>query len=171
MDINVLNRSAPRWITLALLPTLLLCAGVSGCQARAPAENQQFQVLFDSFQLMLVDDLQTEMPIEDLNSSTLRNTYPAERALVSARVYMFRKTTATSNEDLAIKVLPKRLVVIGAQVTKAPQSSKDFIYPFIGGPLFVIRFEKGGHHGTMFNRVHTSEQPSQQWEELIVAYK
>ncbi len=150
---------------------LLLCAGSVVCQARVTAEDQQFRMLFDGFQLVLVDDLPATTPIQELDSSALRNAYPSAQTLVPGRVYAFRKTTDTSNETLGKKILPERLAKMGSHVTKAPQSSKDFIYPYIGGPLFVIQFEKDGHQGTMFNRVHTSSKPGEHWEELIVAYK
>jgi hypothetical protein len=120
---------------------------------------------------MLVDNLPPSTPIKDLNSSVLRNTYPEERKLFPGRVYVFRKAISTSNEDIGMKVLPERLAKIGARVTNAPRTSKDFMYVYIGGPLFVIQFEKDGHQGTMFNHVHISQNPSEQWEELIVAYK
>jgi len=128
-------------------------------------------MLFDGFQLVLVDDLPAKTPIQEIDSSTLRNTYPLEQTLTPGRVYSLRKTTNTSDETLGTKVFPERLTKMGAHVTKAPQSSKDFMYPFIGGPLFLIEFEKDGHQGTMFNRVHTSSKPGEHWEELIVAYK
>lgn len=162
------NRYAPVWTVMLIL---VLCSWTGGCQTRVAAQDQQFRMLFDGFQLVLVDDLPTKTPIEELDSSALRNTYPTERTLVPGRIYSFRKTITTSNEDLAMKVLPTRLGKVGARVTKAPQSSKDFIYPYVGGPLFIIQFEKDGHQGTMLNRVHTSTKPSEHWEELIVAYK
>ena len=168
MNTNRLRDGALNWSATLIL---LLCSWSVGCEARGAAEDQQFHMLFDGFQLVLVDDLPAKTPIQELESSALRNTYPAERTLVPGRVYAFRKTTKSSNEDLGMKILPDRLVKIGAHVTKAPQASKDFIYPFIGGPLFVIQFEKDGHQGTMFNRVHTSPKPGEHWEELVVAYK
>ncbi len=155
--------------TWAMLIVLCGCAG--GCQNRVVAQDEQFRILFDGFQLVLVDDLPVKTPIQELDSSALRNTYPAERTLAPGRVYVFRKTTKTSNEDLGMKLLPERLAKVGAHTTKAPKSSKDFMYPFIGGPLFIIQFEKDGHQGTMFSRVHTSSKSGEHWEELIVAYK
>lgn len=168
MDTKTLHNGPPSWVVTLIL---LLCSLTGGCQNRVAAEDQRFRMLFDGFQLVLVDDLPAKTPIQELDSSALRNAYPAERMLIPGRVYVFRKTTDTSDEDLGMKILPDRLAKIGAHVTKAPQSSKDFIYPFIGGPLFVIQFEKDGHQGTMFNRVHTSAQPDEHWEELIIAYK
>jgi hypothetical protein len=168
MKMNELCKAAPSW---AAMLVLVFGVWMGGCQAKVSGEGPQFQMLFDGFQLMLADDLPANTEIQEINSSALRNTHPGERTLVPGRVYVFRKTANTPNENLAMKVLPKRLAEIGAQVTKAPQSPKDFIYPFVGGPLFVIEFEKDRHHGTMFNRIHTSEQPGQHWEELIVAYK
>ncbi len=150
---------------------VLLCSWTCGCRAGAAAPDEQFRMLFDGFQLVLVDDIPPTTPIQQLDSSSLHNTYPAERTLVPGRVYSFKKMTNTSNETLGMKVLPERLSKMGAQVTKAPQSPKDFMYPFVGGPLFVIEFEKDGHRGTMFNRVHTSSKPGEQWEELVVVYR
>lgn len=168
MDTNKLRNGAASWVATLILP---LCMWSAGCQTREAAEDQQFRMLFDGFQLVLVDDLPAKTPIQELDSSALRNTYPAERTLIPGRVYVFRKTTNTSDDMLGMKVLPERLAKMGARVTKAPQSSKDFMYPYIGGPLFVVEFEKDGHQGTMFNRVHTSSKPGVHWEELLVAYK
>jgi hypothetical protein len=166
MGRNKLRDGALSWAV-----TLILSLWSAGCQTRGAAEDQQFRMLFDGFQLVLVDDLPAKMPIQELDSSALRNTYHSDRTLIPGRVYVFRKTTNTSDDTLGIKVLPERLAKMGARVTKAPQSAKDFMYPYIGGPLFVIEFEKGGHQGTMFNRVHTSSKPGEHWEELILAYK
>jgi hypothetical protein len=168
MDTNKLRNGVLSWVVTLILP---LCLWSTGCQTRSAAEDQQFRMLFDGFQLLLVDDLPAKTPIRELDSSALRNTYPSDRTLISGRVYAFRKTTNTSGETVGMKVLPERLAKMGAHVTKAPQSSKDFMYPYIGGPLFVVEFEKDGHQGTMFNRVHTSPKPGEHWEELIVAYK
>jgi len=168
MKRNKLCDGALSWLATLILP---LCMWSAGCQTRGVAEDQQFRMLFDGFQLVLVDDLPPKMAIQELDSSTLRNTYPSDRTLIPGQVYVFRKTTNTSDDTLGMRVLPERLAKMGARVTKAPQSSKDFMYPYIGGPLFVIAFEKDGHQGTMFNRVHTSSKPGEHWEELIVAYK
>jgi len=69
-----------------------------------------------------------------------------------------------------MKTFPERLSSIGARVISAPKSPDDFIDLIIGGPLFVVEFEKDGHQGKIFNRVHTSEKSSENWEELILAY-
>lgn len=151
---------------------LLFALSVSsmGCQTRAVGEDQQFQKLFEGYKLVLVDDLQKGRSIEEVETSTLRSTYPLEPRLVPARVYVFRKTNQMANETIAMKVFPERLSSIRARVTKAPQSSNDLVYLIIGGPLFKIEFEKDGHQGKILNRVHTSEKASENWEELIVAY-
>jgi len=148
---------------------LLLCAAMSGCNPQKATGDQQFKTLFEGFQLNLVDSLPEKTLVQELDSSTLRNTHPLERVLASGHVYVFRKTTEMSNEQLGMKVLPERLAKIGAQVTKAPRSSQDFIYRVIGGPLFLIEFQKDGHRGTMFNRFRVEKD--NHWEELIVAYK
>ena len=167
MDIKLCLGSSILVVTL-----ILMCSVTSACQTRSGTQDDQFRALFDGFQLVLVDNLPPDVAlIQNLDSSSLRNTYPSERSLIPGRVYIFRKTTNRSDEDLGLKALPGRLAKIGAQVLKAPKSSKDLIYPILGGPLFVIQFEKDGHEGTMFNQVRTSSKPSEHWEELIVAYK
>jgi hypothetical protein len=148
---------------------LLLCAAMIACRTHKAAEDQQFKTLFEGFQLISVGSLPEGTPVQEIDSSTLRNTQPLERVLTSGHAYVFRKTTEISNEQLGMKVLPERLAKIGAQVTKAPHSSQDFMYPMIGGPLFLIEFQKDGHRGTMFNRFRAEKDDH--WEELIVAYK
>jgi hypothetical protein len=165
MDTNRFGSGTLNWALI-----LLLCLLTGGCRSRVSSEERNFLMLFDGFQLVLVDDLPAKTPIQELDYSALRNTYSEEQTLVPGRVYVFRKTTNTSNENLGMKVLPDRLVKIGARLTKAPQSSKDFMYPFIGGPLYVIQFEKDGHQGTMFNRIITSTKPGEHAEDLVVAY-
>jgi hypothetical protein len=162
------RNSARPWISLLAVSLIIVIAVGESVIA---AEDQQFHMLFEGFQLILVDDLPAKVPIRDLDSLALRNNYPSEQTLVPGRVYAFRKTTGMSDETLGKKVLPERLSKIGARVTKAPRTSKDFVYPYIGGPLFVIQFEKDGHRGTLFNRVHTSSKTGGNWEELILAYQ
>ncbi len=142
-----------------------------GCQTRVIAEDQQFQKLFEGYQLLLVDDIPKGRSIEEVETSALRSTYPLEPRLTPGRVYLFRKTSRMANETMGMKVFPERLSSIGARVTKAPKSSQDFIHLVIGGPLFTIEFEKDGHQGKIFNRVHTSEKANENWEELILAYR
>jgi hypothetical protein len=154
-----------------ILMLLILVVWAGGCQTRVASETEQFRMLSDGFELLLVDDLPTQIPIQQLDSTSLRNIYPSERSLSPGKVYAFKKIMKSSNETLGMRILPERLARIGAHVTKAPQSSKDFMYPFIGGALFVIEFDKDGHHGTIFNRVHMSPQPGERWEELIIAFK
>src|SRR5260370_40445174 len=96
MDTNALRNGAPSW---AVSLILLLCSWTVGCQTRVAAEDQQFRMMFEGFQLVLVDDLPAKTPIQELNSSVLRHTYPAERTLAPGREYAFRKTTKSSNED------------------------------------------------------------------------
>lgn len=158
-----------RKFSLVLVAGLTICTAV--CRSPWDTGRGQFHTLFKGFQLILVDDLPSNVAIRDLDSSVLKNRYPSERTLVPHRVYVFRKTSDIPDEILGKKVLPERLAMIGAKVTEAPQSSKDFTYPYIGGPLFMIQFEKDGHQGTLFNRVHTSSKAGDIWEELVLAYK
>ncbi len=155
---------------ILLLTFGLLIWVVTGQSATVAGDNE-VSMLFDGFRLILIDDLPDKIPIEKLDSSSLQNAHPTEQALVPGLVYVFRKVADTSNETLGKKILPERLVKMGAHVTTAPHSAKDFVYPYVGGPLFVIKFERDGHQGTIFNRVHTSSKTGDHWEELILGYK
>src|ERR1700684_2098419 len=118
MQTSPVGKQIPAWAASLIL---LLGSWTGGCQTRVVAEDQQFRVLFDGFQLKFVADAPTNTSIQELDTSALQNTYPSERTLVSGRVYSLRKTSNTSDEDLAIRILPERLAKIGARVTKAPQ--------------------------------------------------
>ncbi|MGH9890559.1 MAG: hypothetical protein ACREA0_00950 [bacterium] len=156
----------------SLILLVLALGGLGmGCRPRPMTEEQQFHYLFEGYQLMLVDDLPKEKRIEDVETPSLRDTYPLEPRVVPGRVYVFRKTTEISNEDMALRVFPERLASIGARITKAPHSSKDLVYLIIGGPLFRIEFEKDGHRATIFNRMRTSDNPQEVYEELILTFR
>jgi hypothetical protein len=49
--------------------------------------------------------------------------------------------------------LPARLKSAGITIVKAPKSSKDLMYPYVGGPLFRIQIQDGSHEGTIYNQI------------------
>jgi hypothetical protein len=153
---------------VCFLLVLTFLGWTSGCQFGRDSQGLPIQWLFEGFQLILTDDLPPNAPIQTLEASTLRDRHPGDQFLVPGRIYSFRKMTGAGNEELAITILPDRLAKFGAKVTKAPKTEKDFMYPFVGGPIFLIEFEKDGHHGTIFNRAHVP-QGDPAWEELVVA--
>lgn len=119
----------------------------------------------------MVDDLPRDIAFTKLDTASFQGTHPATPGFVRGRVYVFRKTRNTTNEDIAIRLFPQRLSRIGARVTKAPASSRELTYLFMGGPLYQIQFEKDGKEGMIFNRVHTSEKDEGNWEELVFAFR
>ena len=163
---NKRHHAAQGAISLILLG-IAFC--VNGCKSDERLDSLQIMTLFDGYRLMLVDDLPQDTPIKEIKTSELRNMYKGDLTLVPGRVYLFHKITDMSDDALAMKVLPGRLREVGASVTKAPEVVEDLYFPEVGSPLFVIEFEKGSHHGTIFNRSHISPQPGQSWKELIVA--
>lgn len=46
-------------------------------------------------------------------------------------------------EELGEATIPRALKGLGCSVTNAPSRSEGFVYPFVGGPEFVIRFSCG----------------------------
>jgi len=138
-----------------------------GCRQRAVPANQRFQVLFDGYQLILVTELRPDKAVDEVDVSKLQGSLPLEPRLVPGRIYVFRKVSHVSTEDMAIKIFPERLVKIGARVTKAPRSPEHLIYLMIGGPLFNIEFELEGHRGKIFN-YSTSDYRE---DRLVFAYR
>jgi hypothetical protein len=159
-----------RLVSWAILLSISLGLSSSGCRPQVVSEDQQFQVLFNGYQLVLVDDIPKDTSVENLEIAKLNGHYPLQPKLVFGRIYIFKKTGQVSNETMALKEFPERLSRIGARVTKAPRSSNDLIYLYYGGPIFDIEFEKDGHVGKLFNRVADPKDAGGAREWLILAY-
>jgi hypothetical protein len=159
------------WPTRIAVLALGACLCAIGCSPQLSTDQEKFNFLFSGFELKLVDDLPSDKPIQEVETRSLQGKYLLEPRMVPGRVYVLRKANKTANETLAIRVLPERLAKIGARVTKAPQSEDQLLYPFIGGPMFLIEFELNGHQGKIFNRVGGSAGGKETWEELILAFK
>ncbi len=61
--------------------------------------------------------------------------------------YVFQRRGPVDIGKLAMVDLPVRLGSVGITVVQAPRTSRDFMYLYIGGPLFVIRIREGGPEG------------------------
>ena len=59
------------------------------------------------------------------------------------RVYLFRPIQPQQMEKLGETEIPSSLKSVGCSIISAPSGGKGFVYPFIGGPEFVIRFNCG----------------------------
>ncbi|HVP45173.1 MAG TPA: hypothetical protein VMT32_01270 [Bryobacteraceae bacterium] len=67
--------------------------------------------------------------------------------------YIFHHRRPVDDEKLALVDLPARLKSAGITIVKAPKSSKDLMYPYIGGPLFKIQIQDVRHEGTVYNQI------------------
>jgi hypothetical protein len=65
--------------------------------------------------------------------------------------YIFHESTPTNDESFATKDFPDRLRGAGFRIIKA---APPMAFPFMGGPLFTIRFEAGKHEILFYNRLH-----------------
>jgi hypothetical protein len=79
--------------------------------------------------------------------------------------YIFHHRGPVDNEKLAVIDLPARLKSAGITIVKAPKSSKELMYPFIGGPLFKIQIRDGDHEGVVYNQVDPDlvQAPNTEW--------
>ena len=83
--------------------------------------------------------------------------------------YVFHHRRPVDNEQLALVDFPARLRAAGITVVKAPKSTNDLMYLFLGGPLFHIQISDGGHTGVIYDRVDPdlvqASGPDLQWTE------
>jgi hypothetical protein len=66
-------------------------------------------------------------------------------------LYIFHRPGPVDNEKLALADFPARLKSAGITILKAPRSSRDLMYLYIGGPVFRIQIRKGDHEGVIYN--------------------
>ena len=152
-----------RFCGAVLFPTILL---LLSCRSEPKSSEDQFQILFEGFRLVLVGDLPTGRSAEELDISGLHSNHPLERRLDAGRVYIFTKVNDTPDDVLALKVFPGRITKIGGVVTNGPRSSQDLMYLITGGPLFKIEFRLDSHRGVLFNRVFGAGK-----ERLVLLYE
>lgn len=93
--------------------------------------------------------------------SELNRTVPAHGStpmafpsqLNAGKLYIFHHRRPLDGEKLALSELPLRLRRERIQITQAPQSPKDLMFPYVGGPIFTIRFKEGRHSGFIFSQL------------------
>jgi hypothetical protein len=71
----------------------------------------------------------------------------------AGKLYIFHHRRPLDGEKVALSELPTRLRRQGIQITQAPQSPKDLMFPYVGGPIFTIRFKDGRHSGFIFSQL------------------
>ncbi len=69
------------------------------------------------------------------------NTQSPPIRLEIDHAYLFHPAERRNFEELALQSLPTWIENAGCSVISRPKNTDDFIYPFVGGPLFEIRFQ------------------------------
>ena len=77
---------------------------------------------------------------------------PIPPKLIVGMGYVFHYDGTIDDEELALRILPKRLSQRGLKVAKVP-SANDLMYIYAGGPLFAIPFQQGTHEGMIYNQL------------------
>ncbi len=67
--------------------------------------------------------------------------------------YVFHHRRPVDNENLALVDFPARLRSAGITAVNTPKSSRELMYPFLGGPLFKIQIRDSGHEGMIYNQL------------------
>lgn len=78
---------------------------------------------------------------------------PLPSQLAVGKLYIFHHRRPLDGEKLALSVLPTSLQRQRIQIIQAPQSPKDLMFPYVGGPIFTIRFKDGSHSGFIFSQL------------------
>ena len=98
---------------------------------------------------------------------------PRPTTLTIGTQYVFHHAGPVDDEELGIRTLPDRLRRLGMRVLRAPQSTKDMMGLYLGGPLFSIDFEDHGHFGQIFNQLDPKlSNESSKWaaEDFVLVY-
>ncbi len=72
-----------------------------------------------------------------------RNAVVLPTSFAKGMQYLFVCREDCPVVKLAIMILPRRLQDVGARHIRHPTSPSQFVYIYIGGPLFTITFELG----------------------------
>lgn len=76
--------------------------------------------------------------------------------LVIGTQYVFHYKGNPDNEAMGLRVLPERLKKLGYKVVEAPNyNGGTFLYTYIGGPYFYIKFSDGEHEAIIANQRDT----------------
>jgi hypothetical protein len=68
--------------------------------------------------------------------------------------YVFHfKNGTPDNEAMGLRILPERLKKLGYKILEAPNyNGGTFLYTYIGGPYFYIKFSDGEKEAIIFNQ-------------------
>lgn len=78
---------------------------------------------------------------------------PLPQQLEAGVQYIFHHRRPLDGEKLALSELPARLRQQGIEITRAPKSARDMMFPFVGGPIFSIQFKEGNRSGVIFSQL------------------
>jgi hypothetical protein len=125
-----------------------------------------FTTVFSGFRLITVSDAPPGIDPQGVVVSSLQPKHPLVPSFTPGRIYVFDKTTKMGSVTFAKWILPFRLWRAGAHLT---QRANHMLYPFIGGPLYMVQFSKDGNRGVIFNRIKSVDQGKVE-ETLVFVY-
>lgn len=142
--------------TDCLRPALLLGALMSLCltsvgclRGRSGLSDSSFRV-FSGFTFVASGPYRPER--EAIPRHDNRELPLPERPSVGVQ-YVFHSRDVVDDEKLALVEFPARLRAAGIKIVRAPQSDRDLMYLFMGGPLFKIWIKEGNHEGMIYNQL------------------
>jgi hypothetical protein len=75
--------------------------------------------------------------------------------------YVFHHRSGIDDEFFALKEFPDRLSRTGFRIINAPQSSRDLMALYAGGPLFTFRFGIAKREALFFNQIDAKLRKSE----------
>jgi hypothetical protein len=139
----------PFWSCLILIVVLF-----TACTNRnAKAIDSNVLSVFSDFALVGTVPYQGKSELDRTVPAHGSSPLPLPSQLEAGKLYIFHHRRPLDGEQLALSELPTRLQRQGIQITQAPRSPKDLMFPYLGGPIFTIRFKDGKHSGFIFSQV------------------
>jgi hypothetical protein len=69
------------------------------------------------------------------------------------KFYIFHHRRPLDGQRLALSELPLLMREHGMEIVQGPKSSRDLIFPYVGEPVFTIKFKDGAHVGFIFSQL------------------
>ena len=143
------------WWFMPMTALTLVSLMIVGCATKSQGVSSDIFDVFEGFTFVgtSADQAETSEASHDADALAAHGDaqLPSPRVQEIGIRYVFHHRRPVDNERLALVDFPARLKAAGIRVVYAPKSSRDLMYPFVGGPTFVIGIAYRGHEGRIYN--------------------
>ncbi len=125
---------------------------LAACHVSRQSTDEQLLEIFAGFEFAGVENLPPPLENESMPEVDFTHGFEAKpfpKKVEVGRIYVFHNKERVDPTWLALHHFPRKLVAIGATLTKYPTSEDDLISSFEGGAHFRIDFEIEGLKGSI----------------------